>query len=512
MKKVTAILPTPEEVEQRDGIFLIDSETKIVFGEGADSVGRHLQRGIVDRIGRKLSLERGGPEGGGIYLALTGEQGLGMEGYTLSVAEGAVAICACGEAGLFYGVQSLLQLIEETRGGAAVRCVEVMDRPRHRWRVFMLDSGRQYQSVEFIERYIDLIASMKLNVFHWHLTEGLGWRIEIERYPQLTEVGAQVADGAEQQGFYTQEEIRRIVAYAAERYVEVVPEIDVPGHSEAALSAHPELTCFGEMPQAAGTFSPVIFCGGKEKTYEFLEGVLEEVCGLFPGQYIHLGGDEAPKENWDRCPDCQRAIGELGLANSHDLQIHFSNRLADALAERGRKVILWDDVVTEPGPELRENVAIHWWNYRSRKERGLRAALEQGREVLCSTNYYCYLNFPVTPWAIYQENRTFDVRRAYEENPSDVDRLEGLDGEQEELVLGIGGALWTDGGVRQDMIDRRVFPRLFALAEQMWHRGERLAFDEFYGRVKERCVELRERGVDCGPGLVEEIDAEFSWE
>lgn len=224
---------------------------------------------------------------------------LPSEAYRLQVTENGIEIEASGDAGFFYARQTLKQLASDQNGTWIIPCLKIEDRPRVGFRSFLLDSGRQYQKVSTIKKYIDMAALLKMNYFHWHLTEGLGWRIEIKQYPRLTEVGAFVGKGPEQQGFYSQEEIKEIVRYAAERGITVIPEIDMPGHAEAALVAYPELGCFGDTIQVPENgFTQNIFCAGKTHTLDFLKNVLDEVCELFPSEYIHLGGDEAPKGNW----------------------------------------------------------------------------------------------------------------------------------------------------------------------------------------------------------------------
>jgi len=446
---------------------------------------------------------------------------VGDEGYELRVAANAITLAARTDAGLFYGQQTLLQLLPPGSNAGLLRgelCVSlppgmatalssdvvVRDIPRYQWRGLMLDSGRQYQSVAFLKRTLEAMAFLKLNVFHWHLTEGLGWRVEIKRYPKLAEVGSKVGTLPEQQGYYTQDEIRDIVRYAAERHITVVPEIDMPGHAEAALAAYPEHTCFGNPPPPTGAFSHFLFCGGRESTYTFLTDVLEEVCDLFPSPYIHLGGDEAPKRHWNKCPDCRKRIADEGLRNAHELQIYMTNRLADVLQTRGRKAACWDDVVARPGPKLRGNIVVHWWNYRARKYRCALAAATMGHGVIGSPNYYCYLNFPVVPWSLYKANRTFDLRTMYERNPAEMIPFSP---KQRAHYLGLQACLWTDGNVRENMIDVRVFPRLLALAEMAW-RPPVESFGEFYARIQKLYGHLHARGVSTiGPALRREARA-----
>lgn len=418
------------------------------------------------------------------------------EAYTLRIDRNGIRITASGETGFFYAIQTLRQWMEKNPNGKiSWQYVQIEDQPRYRWRSFMLDSGRQYQKPATIKKYIDMAAILKMNYFHWHLTEGLGWRIEIKKYPRLTGTGGFVGKGPEQKGFYTQEEIREIVRYAAERYITVIPEIDMPGHAEAALAAYPEMGCFGEIPEIPEQgFTQNIFCVSKPGTLDFLKDILDEVCDLFPSPYIHLGGDEAPKGNWDKCPDCQRKIRLEGLKSSHDLQAWFSHEMAMYLKQKDRKAIFWDDIMDGSSYPLPDNVVVHWWNWRARQERPFREAIERGYEVVCGTNYYTYLNFPLTPWKGYQANRTFDMQDIYEKNPS-------RNRDQQPGVLGMSCALWTDYGLTENLLDQRLFPRIFALAEQMWHCGEYLPFQTFYEQVRQKQNWFEQLGYKFGPGL-----------
>lgn len=341
-----------------------------------------------------------------------------------------------------------------------------------------------------------MMAMLKMNVFHWHLTDGMGWRLEIKKFPKLVSVGSNIGEGPEQKGFYSQEEVKEIIRYAAERHIMVVPEIDMPGHSEAALIAYPEFSCFGLAPDPQMSFSPVIFCAGKESVIHFLKDILDEVCQLFPSPYIHLGGDEAPKDNWDICGECQNKIKALGLTGSNDLQRYFSSEMASYLKTKNKKAIFWGDVLLSGGYPLPDNVVIHWWNYRSHKDMELKLAIRQNYQVICGTNQYTYLNFPVNPWAGYAANRTFDIKTAYENNPS-------KDHSDKPLVLGMSCALWTDYHVTESMIDQRLFPRILALSEQMWHEGSYKSFEDFYSIVKSKKDWFELKGYQFGPGFAE---------
>lgn len=436
------------------------------------------------------------------------DSSLPSEGYQISITPQQMIITAADKKGFTYAVQTLRQWMTGATGSLTFACTNITDYPRTQWRCFMLDSGRQYQKIATIKKYIDMASLLKMNYFHWHLTEGLGWRVEIKQYPQLAQIGGSVGKGEEQQGLYTQDEIREVIQYAALRNITVVPEIDMPGHAEAALSAHPELGCFGlpvEVPQHG--FTPNIFCAGKEDVIVFLKNVLDEVCDLFPSPYIHLGGDEAPKSNWNKCPDCQKRIATLKLRDSHDLQLWFSAQMAEYLKGRGRKAIFWGDVVHHDGYPLPDNTVIQWWNYRGYKELALRNAIKHHYPVICSSNYYTYLNFPVTPWKRYEKARTFDLKDVYLSNPSD----KALN-EKNPLIIGMSCALWTDDGVTEHMIDRRLFPRILALAEQMWYQEETPDFEQFYQNVLQKKEWFEQAGFEFGPALRSEAKENYKWD
>lgn len=431
---------------------------------------------------------------------------IAAEGYLIRVERRQTTVAYSNRNGRLYAAQTLAQIEQQWLLASRKRidCFELYDRPRLGWRGFMLDSGRQYQSVDTVKRYLDMMAMLKMNRFHWHLTEGLGWRVEIGRYPLLTQAGSKVGSEREQHGYYTRQQIKEIVDYATERGIVVVPEIDMPGHAEAAIAAYPWLGCFGQIPEIPKTgFTPVILCAGKPSTLRFVFDVLDEVCELFPSEYIHLGGDEAPKQNWDRCPDCQSRIAELGLSGSHALQMWFMSQVADYLKAKGRKAIMWGDVVYDDGYTLSDNVMIQWWNWRGHKDTAYRNAVERGMEVIGSTNYYCYLNFPVTPASIYGTERTFDLEDVYCHNPSYNPSLEAL--------AGIECALWADGGVTEELIDRRLFPRIFALSEQMWHTGALMPLEQFEQQIEAIAPLYRRAGYEFGPARRYLTPVDYRW-
>lgn len=441
-------MPTPARTTRGEGVFRVSLPLRVRVTP--------TSRGAMERLSEVLPVKetrRGGE------LRFVTDTSVVDEGYKLTITTRGIEVRAAGHAGFVYAVSTLRQLYAE----GAFPVLTIDDRPRMKWRALMLDSGRQYQSISKIKSLIDLCASLKLNRFHWHLTEGLGWRLEIKKYPRLAREGGRVATGEEQQGYYTQDEVRRVVAYAQVRAVEIVPEIDLPGHAEAALNVYPHLGCFNERASIPSEgFTPQIFCAGKDSTLRFLEDVLAEVVTLFPSPYIHLGGDEAPKDNWRRCPDCQRRIREEHLADEHDLQRWLATHLASWLQRHGRKAILWEDALygNQAKTGLPEGTLIQWWNYRGHGDEAVRLAERAGLQVVASPNYYCYLNFPTTPWRGYKRDRTFNIEDIRRANPADTCRSKA--------IVGIEAALWTDYGLTENMLDERLMPRLEALAEQMW--------------------------------------------
>lgn len=492
------VFPTPESVEQCGGHMVISPQGATMYVEDGKS-GYYL-RCFQNEILRGIPVAKVEDERNA-SICWKIDTSLPSEGYSLSITPNRMTVMAADEGGFVYAVQTLRQWATTYGDEIHFACVRIKDAPRCAWRCFMLDSGRQYQRLSVIKKYIDMASMLKMNYFHWHLTEGLGWRIEIKKYPDLTGIGSRVGQGKEQQGYYSQEEIKEIVQYATERHVTIVPEIDIPGHAEAALYAYPWLGCFGEknieIPQEG--FTKNIFCAGKSTTLAFLRNVLDEVCSLFPSPYVHLGGDEAPKGNWDNCPDCQQQIRRNGLQNSHELQMWLSSEMAKYLKEKGRMVVFWGDLIYKDTYPLPDNVVIQWWNYRGHKDLAVRNALKHGYPIICSPNYYTYLNFPIIPWKGYKEERTFDFQDIYTNNPADK-----LIACFNPLILGMTCALWTDFGLTEDLIDQRLFPRIIALAEQMWHRGEREDWKRFYERVMQQEEWFESMGYSFGSGLREE--------
>lgn len=423
---------------------------------------------------------------------------LGDEGYRLSVSPGGVVIRASTAAGAFYAGQTLRQLLpprSEHEGGEvehSIPCVEIEDGPRFTWRGCMLDEGRSFHGTETVKLLLDLMALHKLNVFHWHLTEDQGWRIEIRAYPRLTTVGAlrggsmraprSRPDNLPYSGFYTQEEIREIVSYASERFITIVPEIDFPGHARAALAAYPALGCTRgpyDVWDHVG-IQPEIMCAGREGTFAFLQSVLEEVMAMFPGPWIHLGGDEAPKQRWNVCADCRARMASVGAADANGLQTWMTNRVASFLKSRGRSTIVWNDSL---GPDLDPDIAIQHWLH---GHGALRASVTNGRRMVASSFWRCYLDhgYALTP-----------LSRAYDFEPV----WRGLEAQSASRVLGIEAPIWTEMIPDRARLWYQVFPRLCAYAETGWSRKDGRDFAFFLRRLPAMLERMRLLGAGHAP-------------
>jgi hexosaminidase len=377
-----------------------------------------------------------------------------------------------------------------------IPAAQIVDQPRYRWRGMLLDCGRHFMDKAFVKRYIDLLAYHKMNVLHWHLTEDQGWRIEIKKYPKLAEISAWrkttrsselTADPQGRYGgFYSQDDVREVVEYARSRYITVVPEIEMPGHSQAALAAYPELSCTGgpfEVQTEWGIHKEV-YCAGNDKTFQFLEDVLTEVVELFPSEFIHVGGDECPKDRWKACQKCQARIKAEGLKDEHELQSYFIRRMERFLNSKGRRLVGWDEIL-EGG--LAPNATVQSW----RGLKGAIAAATTGHDVVSSPTSNCYLDYAQMrmlgepTWMGY-----LPLERAYAFEPTPAELTE----QQAKHVLGLEGNMWTEWAP-QSRVDWQVFPRLCALAEVGWSPGELRDWDDFQRRMATHYQRLDELGV-----------------
>jgi hexosaminidase len=494
------IIPLPFKIEERNGEFRLTGETAILTDLPNHWNALYLQSLLTATTGFPLQIRSSDQAGkNSICLRLDpGLASLGREGYSLAVSPEAVKVSAPETTGVFYGIQSLRQLfpveVEHRHPVSGVEwrvsCVEITDQPRFAWRGFMLDEARHFQGCDTVLKTLDLMALQKMNVFHWHLTDDQGWRVEIRKYPRLTKVGSRRPgtrkgytagkhDGVPHAGFYTQAEIRAIVAYAADRHITVVPEVEMPGHSLAALAAYPELSCTGGPFEVATHFGifPDIYCAGKDATFAFLQDVLDELLELFPSRYIHIGGDEAPKKRWKNCPDCQRRLRQAGLKDAHALQGYFTNRIAAYLDSKGRQAIGWNEILQDG---LVESAVVQFWAGGRRK---LIEAIRTGhRKTVMSSIFSTYLDYPYS---------LIPLRRTYRYEPVPA----GMDEKAAISTLGVESPLWTERVPNQARFDYQTYPRLTALVETGWTFRDRKNLPDFRRRLARFLKRLELLGV-----------------
>lgn len=418
--------------------------------------------------------------GSRIPISVTSNANLPEEGYELVINEQGIHIDAATAHGAFHALTTLRWMRPPNAQKAwAIPYGAMRDAPRFPHRGLLLDCCRHFMEPEYVKRMIDLLALHKMSVLHWHLTEDQGWRIEVDAYPKLTEVGAwrKEADGSTHGGFYTKDQIRDIVAYAASRHITVIPEIELPGHSSAALAAYPWLGCTGEsmeVPHDWGVFKD-IYCAGQDTTFAFLEIVLDEVMELFPSEYIHIGGDEAPKVRWEACPRCQQRIAEAGLHDEHELQSWFIGRIGRYLEEHGRKLIGWDEIL-EGG--LPAGATVQSW-------RGMNGGLDavaSGHDAIMSPTSHCYFDYPV---------ESTDLEEVYGFEPVP----EGLAGTGR--ILGGECNMWSEHAP-QHLVDSKVFPRLVAMSEVLWSDTASRDWADFKERMEWHYARLESWNVDYG--------------
>lgn len=471
------IVPRPLSCSGVDGEFTLTSKSKIkVASESLVAPAKLFAEDVATILGTQPKVVTKGS--GAIALSLL--ETLAEEEYMLDILPSGIAIKGGSPRAVFYGLQSLLQIISATEvagGSVTLAAVNIADKPHFEYRGGMLDVCRHIFTVDEVKQYIDILALHKLNKFHWHLTEDQGWRIEIKRYPELSKVSAyrnqtlvgrnrrsKTYDNTVYGGIFTQDQVREVVAYAAERYIDVIPEIEMPGHAVAALTAYPHLGCTGG-PYEVWTrwgISEDIFCAGKEETFEFIENVLAEVIELFPYKYIHIGGDEAPRTAWKKCPHCQQRIQNEGLKDEDQLQSYFMERVERWLAERGKSIIGWDEIL-EGG--ISKSATVMSW----RGSKGGIAAAKLGNYVVMSPNTHCYIDYYQTknPKANGEPlaNGRFPVtlKVAY-----DLDPYQGLNEYQQQFIKGVQMNLWTEYISTFDHAQHMILPRIAALAETGW--------------------------------------------
>ncbi|WP_296635630.1 beta-N-acetylhexosaminidase [Polaribacter sp.] len=490
------VIPKPLKLTKEDGKFVIGANTKIIAVEELANEANFLKQLLLPI---KLEVSKNSFEKDAIELKLdTAIEN--DEAYFLEINPKKITIRAKTSRGVFYGIQTLRQLLppeietQVTVSNLSVPAVAIYDEPRFKYRGMHLDVGRHFSPVAFIKKYIDLIAFHKMNTFHWHLTEDQGWRIEIKKYPKLTEVGAfrketlvgharnkgkRKFDGKPYGGFYTQEEVKEIVAYASSKHITVIPEIELPGHSLAAIASYPHLGNTGKQYEVGtrwGVFKEIY--APKEETFQFLEDVLTEVIALFPSKLIHIGGDEAPKKQWKESQYAQEIIKREGLKDEHELQSYFIKRIEKFLNSKGRNIIGWDEIL-EGG--LAPNVAVMSW----RGTKGGIAAAKQKHNVVMTPNHSCYFDhYQVTkeeranePIAIGGKTTVKDVYD-YEPMPKN------LEPEFQKYILGAQANVWTEYITTSDKVEYMILPRMTALSEVVWSAKEQKSYPDFNKRLK----------------------------
>ncbi len=493
----TNVFPRPQYIETADGEYVVTASTANVAEVSTTAPAERFSedmRVFFPEAKRPMKIARHGKG-----IKLREDPCIAAEGYEMTVTPREITITGGSEAGVYYGLQTLRQMI--VTGNGRVPCCFIADEPAFAYRGAMLDVCRHFFTVEQVKRYIDILAAHKLNRFHWHLTDDQGWRIEIERYPELTVKGgtrkqtlvghgsnSDRYDGTPHGGFYTKEQIREVIDYAAARYITVIPEIEMPGHALAAMAAYPWLGCRGaDYPYEVWTrwgITPEVMCAGRETTYEFLENVLTEVIELFPSEYIHIGGDESPRDRWKECEHCQAFISEHGLDGEDGLQGYLVNRIEKWLMAHGRKMIGWDEIL---GCGISQTANIMSW----RGAKGGIAAAKRGNDVIMTPSSHCYFDSYQTrervgePLAI---GRHVPVEKVYAFDPYDK-----LEADERRHILGVQCNMWTEYIADFDHLQRMLLPRLAAICEVQWAADRRDA-----ATLRERMEVLRRFYDACG--------------
>ena len=505
------LIPFPNEIHEQEGTIEVTDEWTIISSKKYVHLSKYMTQLFSNKIELHLKTEFSDEENkthsiksaAVILLSLDSHLTFSSgssdqnEGYNLQIQPDQIKITGKTDCGVFYGIQSLFQLLlqnKDTFVNFILPCICIQDYPRFPYRGFMLDVGRHFHSVKQVKELLDIMALFKLNKFHWHLTEDQGWRIEIKQYPKLTEIGSERDDtqiggflskkyrGEGHKGYYSQTEIKDVIAYASERFIEVIPEIDLPGHSRAALAAYPEMSCKKEALPVSPKFGifPTIFCGGQEKTYTFLFNILNEIVDLFPSSIVHIGGDEAPKKYWKSCPACQAKIKEEKLQNENELQAYFTNRLGEYLASKGKSLMGWNEITSS---KLRKDAIIQFW---IKGESEVINAMEKGHRLVNSHFFHYYLDYK---YCMHPLKKVYN----YEPLFSDVSK------EAKKNLIGIESPLWTEWVPNRSRLHYQAFPRLFAMAESAWTITENKNYKRFKANLKLNYPWMQRLGINLPP-------------
>ncbi|RAJ09043.1 beta-N-acetylhexosaminidase [Arenibacter echinorum] len=515
----TGIIPQPLKAYKGKGSFTIKSDTPIIADSANLENANYLKELLIAEHQKELKINKGG--GNGIILNLDPQlaEELGDEGYKLKVDNSAISIFAGTSKGVFYGIISLQQLLEKDtlskKANLSVAGINIEDRPRFGWRAFMLDEARYFKGMEQVKKLLDEMALLKMNVFHWHLTDDQGWRLEIKKYPKLTQVGSsrsnsqiggwdsEVRSNVPHSGYYTQEQVKEIIAYAKKRQITIIPEIEMPGHASAAIAAYPWLGTIGELSEVPTVFGklPDSFNVSDPRVYDFLENVLSEVMDLFPSNIIHIGGDEVKFDAWKSSGEIQDFMKENGLASPADLHIFFTNRISNYLNKNGHRMMGWNEILGENVHEWQEssdmeakeslakNTLVHFWKGNLDL---VSKAVQEGYDIVNSYHEYTYLDYSY---------EYIPLEKAYSFDPIP----DGLEESFHSKVIGSGCQMWGEWIPGANDMDKMVFPRLAAYAEVGWTSKRKKDYSVFRSNLNELLTKWKHKGITL-PEKFERID------
>lgn len=493
------IVPKPAKIIINEGEFLFNNNIAIFSEDKLKALAIYLKEILSQATSFEFAVKEVTKKFKGkdnaITLELSNINLLNPESYTLEVNSKNIKLKSQTPSGIFYGIQTLKQLLPleiEKKGDKLVElsvpCVKIEDFSRFPWRGFMLDESRHFFGKELVKKILDIMSSLKLNVFHWHITDDQGWRVEIIKYPLLTDIGSKregtitrnrELDGIPISGYYSQEDVKEIIEYATQRYINIVPEIDVPGHTTALLASYPELSCTGGPFEVSTRFGihKEVLCVGKENTFNFVIDVLKEIIEVFPSEIIHLGGDEVSTRRWKKCVDCQSRIKTNGLKDERELQFYFTNRVANYLASRGKKLMGWNEILNK---NLSIDAICQFWfgDFDLVLEH-----IKNGRKVVMSDRSTVYLDY---------SHINLPLVKTYEYDPIPME----LEEKYRKNILGIEACLWTEFVSDSKRVERQAFPRLIAIAETGWSLKENKNFESFKNRVNSFLKRLNYRGTD----------------
>lgn len=517
-RNIYPIIPAPVSIIEMSGRFVFSAGSKIILSRVDNDTRLSadlLSKLVANPTGISMPVIEGSKaKRGSVFMTLDTAIS-NKEGYSITADHSKIVIKAKTPAGLFMAVQTIRQLLPpEVEVNSLVKdlkvsvpACEIIDAPRFAYRGMHLDVSRHMFPVETVKKFIDMIALQKMNTFHWHLTDDQGWRIEIKKYPKLMEIGSvrketivgharnkpQVYDGKPYGGFYSQDEVKDVIAYAKSKFITVIPEIEMPGHALAALASYPELSCSGGHFDVGKKWGVVddVFCAGKEGTFKFLEDVISEVAELFPSEYIHIGGDECPKTRWEKCPLCQKRIKDEGLKDEKELQSYFIKRMEKFVASKGKRIIGWDEILEGGLPPA---ATVMSW-------RGVAGGIEaarQGHDVIMTAKTFAYLDYyqcepKDQPLAI---GGYLPLENVYNFDPE----FDELTPAEQNHIIGVQGNVWTEYIATSEYLDYMTYPRMMAISETAWTQGSKKDFEDFLARFELQRKRLDILGVNYFKG------------